>query len=193
MRGFLPLLLAAALAACGETQASNEPRHAAADVLVGQYNAASNTAREATGAVSIERGGLLFAKGVVLYTRTLNPRSGLERIARDGDSYAVDRHAPHRSHHRTPPRHRTGSHRQRPRPLRRHGPRLRRARLRRTRHHGHAACVRRRRTAGPATRRKAACAHASRYAAPDGARTSEGVVLCDQSGLPIGLIGSPSS
>jgi hypothetical protein len=94
MRGLLPLLLAAALAACGETQASNAPRHAAADVLVGQYNAASNTAREATGAVSIERGGLLFAKGVVLYTRTLNPRSGLERIARDGQSYATIATAP---------------------------------------------------------------------------------------------------
>jgi hypothetical protein len=94
MRGFLPLFLAAALAACGETQASNAPQHAAADVLVGQYNAASNTAREATGAVSIERGGLLFAKGVVLYTRTLNPRSGLERIARDGQSYATIATAP---------------------------------------------------------------------------------------------------
>lgn len=87
MRGLLPFFLAAALAACGETQASSEPAHAP-EVLTGQYNAASNTAREATGAVSIERGGLLFAKGLVLYTRTLNPRSGLERIARDGDSYA---------------------------------------------------------------------------------------------------------
>jgi hypothetical protein len=95
MRGFLLLVLAAALAACGETRAANEPTHAAQEVLTGQYNAASGTAREATGAVSIERGGLLFAKGVVLYTRTLNPRSGLERIARDGDSYASIATIPH--------------------------------------------------------------------------------------------------
>jgi len=88
MRAVLPLLLAAALAACGETRASSEPQHAEMAVLTGQYNAASSTAREATGGVSIERGGLLFSKGVVLYTRTLNPRSGIERIARDGDSYA---------------------------------------------------------------------------------------------------------
>ncbi len=87
MRGPLLLSLCAALTACGETRASNEPAHPP-EVLTGQYNAASSTAREATGAVSIERGGLLFSKGVVLYTRTLNPRSGLERIARDGDSYA---------------------------------------------------------------------------------------------------------
>lgn len=87
MRGLLPLMLVAALAGCGETRASNEPPQAPA-ALVGQYNAASGTAREATGGVSIERGGLLFSKGVVLYTRTLNPRSGLERIARDGQSYA---------------------------------------------------------------------------------------------------------
>lgn len=87
MRGLFLLLLAAVLAACGETRASNAPAHPP-EMLVGQYNAASSTAREATGAVSIERGGLLFSKGVVLYTRTLNPRSGLERIARDGQSYA---------------------------------------------------------------------------------------------------------
>lgn len=84
----LVFCLLAVLAACGETQAANEPIHAETAVLTGQYNAASGTAREATGDVSIERGGLLFAKGVVLYTRTLNPRSGIERIARDGDSYA---------------------------------------------------------------------------------------------------------
>lgn len=59
------------------------------DVLMGQYKAASDSARQVTGDVSIERGGLVFAKGVVLYTRTLDPRRGGDLIARDGDSYAA--------------------------------------------------------------------------------------------------------
>lgn len=83
----LPLLLAA-LAAC--TDAGGADAHQAGPaVLTGEYVAASSTAREATGGVSVERGGMLFEKGVTLYTRTLNPRSGIERIARDGDSYAT--------------------------------------------------------------------------------------------------------
>lgn len=59
------------------------------DVLMGQYKAASDSARQHTGDVSIERGGLVFAKGVVLYTRVLDPRRGSDLIARDGDSYAA--------------------------------------------------------------------------------------------------------
>lgn len=75
-------------AACGEAgdgaaQAS-EP-----GVLIGRFRAASETARLATGDVSIERGGLIFDRGVTLYTRLLDPRSAHERIARDGDSYAA--------------------------------------------------------------------------------------------------------
>jgi len=90
-----PLLLSLALgllAACGD--AGGNDAVSGPPTLIGSYVAASSTAREATGAVSVERGGLIFEKGVVLYTRTLNPRSGMERIARDGDSYAAIAVAP---------------------------------------------------------------------------------------------------
>lgn len=59
------------------------------DVLTGQYRAASETAREVTGNLSLERGGLIFDRGVVLYTRALMPRQAFERVSRDGDSYAA--------------------------------------------------------------------------------------------------------
>lgn len=87
MRAILITLALAALAACSDDGAANA-RQPGPATLTGEYVAASAPAREATGAVSIERGGILFEKGVTLYTRTLNPRSGLERIARDGESYA---------------------------------------------------------------------------------------------------------
>jgi hypothetical protein len=87
MRAILLTAMLAVLAACGEAQGTDA--HFGPATLTGEYVAASGTAREATGAVSIERGGLLFEKGVVLYTRTLNPRSGFERIARDGQSYTT--------------------------------------------------------------------------------------------------------
>jgi hypothetical protein len=87
MRHVLAILLLAALAACGEARGTDQ--HAGPATLTGEYLAASSTAREATGSVSIERGGLLFEKGVVLYTRTLNPRSGLELISRDGQSFTT--------------------------------------------------------------------------------------------------------
>lgn len=85
MRGLL-LIAMLALGACSDVGADDDLRGGPTS-LTGQYVAASSTARDATGDVSIERGGLLFSKGVALYTRTLNPRSGLERIARDGESY----------------------------------------------------------------------------------------------------------
>jgi hypothetical protein len=56
--------------------------------LQGVYRAASDSARTLTGSLSIERGGLMFDKGVILYTRTLERRRGFDRVARDGDSYA---------------------------------------------------------------------------------------------------------
>jgi hypothetical protein len=88
MRAVLVTAMLAGLAACSDAGGADRDVHAGPATLTGHYVAASNTAR-ATGDVSIERGGLLFAGGVVLYTRTLNPRSGMERIARDGDSYAT--------------------------------------------------------------------------------------------------------
>ncbi len=91
MRFTIAAILAAALAGCsGEASVpQGEAQAAEPAALVGQYKAASDTARVATGDVSIERGGLIFSKGVVLYTRVLNPRRGYDRIARDGDSYAA--------------------------------------------------------------------------------------------------------
>jgi hypothetical protein len=91
MRRLAVLVLAAALAACsGEASVpQGEAQAAEPTALMGQYRAASDTARVVTGDVSIERGGLIFDKGVVLYTRVLSPRRGYDRIARDGDSYAA--------------------------------------------------------------------------------------------------------
>lgn len=86
MRAVLAVLSLFALAACSAAPAPEAP--ASAD-LSGQFKADSNTARSITGDLSIERGGLLFASGVVLFTRTLDPRSGADVISRDGDSYAA--------------------------------------------------------------------------------------------------------
>lgn len=90
MRRFLPaaaLLLLAGCTDAGSTQ--NTPHSPAATPLTGRYRAVSDTAQAITGGVTIERGGLIFDKGAVIYTRTLNPRRGADRIARDGDSYAA--------------------------------------------------------------------------------------------------------
>lgn len=57
--------------------------------LSGDYKASSNTARAITGAMIIQRGGVTFANGVILYTRTLTPRSGGDLIGKNGDSYAA--------------------------------------------------------------------------------------------------------
>jgi hypothetical protein len=88
MRILIAAALCAALAACDQG-AQGEAEASVPDTIVGEFRAASETAREATGNVSIERGGLIFDRGVVLYTRALNPRAAHERIARDGDSYAA--------------------------------------------------------------------------------------------------------
>jgi hypothetical protein len=88
MRVFLAALLCAALASC-DPPAQDQAEASVPDVLTGEYRAASDTARTLTGNLSLERGGLIFGKGVVLYTRALLPRSASERVARDGDSYAA--------------------------------------------------------------------------------------------------------
>lgn len=58
-------------------------------VLAGEYKPSSNTARAITGAAVIQRGGVSFANGVILYTRALHPRGGGDLIAKNGDSYAA--------------------------------------------------------------------------------------------------------
>jgi hypothetical protein len=88
MRVLLAAILCAAAAAC-EQAAEGQAAASVPDLATGEYRAASDTARSVTGNLSLERGGLIFDKGVVLYTRTLTPRQALERVARDGDSYAA--------------------------------------------------------------------------------------------------------
>jgi hypothetical protein len=87
MRFLAVLLLAAAVAGCGAAE-RDTANAAGPAVLTGEFRAASDAAERITGDVSIERGGLIFGKGVVLYTRVLEPRRGADAIARDGDSYA---------------------------------------------------------------------------------------------------------
>lgn len=83
-------LLFLALGAC--SQAASEPDivppEPARAVLSGDYKAASNTARTITGAMAVQRGGISFASGVVLYTRVLSPRRGADLMAKNGDTYA---------------------------------------------------------------------------------------------------------
>lgn len=88
MRFILAAMAATALAACDQAPVSTAVASEAM-LVSGHYNAASNTARGITGDVSVERGGVLFASGVVLFTRTLDPRSGGDVISRDGDSFAA--------------------------------------------------------------------------------------------------------
>lgn len=76
------------IAACGAAP-NPEPVDTPALSAFGAYKAESSTARAITGDLSIERGGLLFANGVVLYTRTLQPRRGGDLIAKGGDTYAA--------------------------------------------------------------------------------------------------------
>jgi hypothetical protein len=81
-------LLALAAASCAPAPAG-EAAASETVAIQGVYRAASATARSITGNMSIERGGLMFDRGVILYTRTLEPRRGSDRTAQDGDSYAA--------------------------------------------------------------------------------------------------------
>jgi hypothetical protein len=79
-----------ALAACGETPTpAAEAEASEPAALIGRYLAASDTARSITSGVDIQRGGLVFDSGQVLYTRLLEPRRGGDLISRGGDSYAA--------------------------------------------------------------------------------------------------------
>lgn len=75
MRTLLLAVLCAALAACGQAPAG-EASAAPPTGLTGEFSAASDAARTVTGDLSVERAGLIFDRGVVLYTRTLEPRRG---------------------------------------------------------------------------------------------------------------------
>lgn len=85
----LLLTLAACSQAASESDAATVPPEPPRSALAGDYKPASNTARAITGAMVVQRGGVTFANGVVLYTRTLNPRRGGDLIAKNGDSYAA--------------------------------------------------------------------------------------------------------
>lgn len=83
------LLFALALAACGEMRAS-APRHeqpAASRALV--FNAASETARNFTGDVTLDGPRLRFTKGATLVTHLLARREPAEPIAQGGPSFAA--------------------------------------------------------------------------------------------------------
>ena len=88
MRGVAVLALLVFASACGEPGAP-AARASQPDVLMGRYEAVSDAARQAAGDVSIRRGGLVFDRGVTLYTRILNPRRGADAVARGGDTYAA--------------------------------------------------------------------------------------------------------
>lgn len=75
--------------AAPDSDAATVPPEPPRSALAGDYKPASNTARAITGAMLVQRGGVTFENGVVLYTRTLNPRRGGDLIAKNGDSYAA--------------------------------------------------------------------------------------------------------
>ncbi len=92
MRHAFAAALLLALAACGEAASTapfTDSSEAAAPALAGEFKPFSNTARALTGGLVIQRGGVTFANGVILYTRTLQPRRGGDLIAKNGDSYAA--------------------------------------------------------------------------------------------------------
>ncbi|MEZ5961277.1 MAG: hypothetical protein R3C30_12750 [Hyphomonadaceae bacterium] len=93
MRLVLVSLLALVLCACSQaapdSSAVSVPPEPSRSVLSGDYKPASNTARAITGGMVVQRGGVIFDNGVVLYTRTLDPRRGGDLMAKNGDTYAA--------------------------------------------------------------------------------------------------------
>jgi len=84
-------LLLLALGACSQAASESNavPAEPERTVLSGDYKPSSNTARAITGAMVVQRGGVSFDNGVILYTRTLNPRRGGDMMAKNGDTYAA--------------------------------------------------------------------------------------------------------
>lgn len=87
MRSLIATGFLFALAACSVAEPL-APAVSAAHVA-GAYKPSSNTARAITGGMVVQTGGISFGNGVVLYTRTLTPRSGGDLVAKNGDSYAA--------------------------------------------------------------------------------------------------------
>jgi hypothetical protein len=82
------LLFTLALAACGEMRARAPHEQATASrALV--FNAASQTARNFTGDVTLDGRRLRFAKGATLVTLPLARREPVEPIAQGGPSFAA--------------------------------------------------------------------------------------------------------
>jgi len=86
---FLLLFVCACSQAASDSSAATVPPEPPRAVLSGDYKPASNTARAITGAMVVQRGGVSFDNGVILYTRTLNPRRGGDLMAKNGDTYAA--------------------------------------------------------------------------------------------------------
>jgi hypothetical protein len=86
MRLFVLAVTLAMLAACAPP--SPPASDAEPMAVLGSYEAASENARRVTGDLTIERAGIVFAKGQVLYTRALSPRPVYEATSRAGPSYA---------------------------------------------------------------------------------------------------------
>ena len=83
----LPLMLVAALTACGEARTA-ESGAAAAEIA--EFTGRFKPAHAGGGAdILVERAGLVFDDGAALYTRRIGPRAGLDLIAADGRAYAA--------------------------------------------------------------------------------------------------------
>lgn len=86
----LPLILMAALTACGEARNAVGGAEAAEPApMLGQFKAMSDDARAVLGDVGVERAGLIFSRGGAVYTRLLAGRAGGEPIAPEGRSFAA--------------------------------------------------------------------------------------------------------
>jgi hypothetical protein len=84
------LLTLALLAACGDVRSAAAPRSVSAPAQGAlAFKAASETARNFTGDLAIEPEALTFAKGAALATRTLAPRAADQLASRGGDSFAT--------------------------------------------------------------------------------------------------------
>jgi hypothetical protein len=83
------LVGALVLAACGDVRGQHAERAVAQNARDMGFKAASETARDFTGDLWVGPNAVNFTKGARLATRTLAPRSADELAARGGDSFAA--------------------------------------------------------------------------------------------------------